>query len=87
MESVSLQLAKFLQKSGVTQVFTVTGGGAMFLNETFAGSLVKQVNSICREQACTNVVFERIITEVRVDLKLVNHIRGFFKRLITIYDN
>lgn len=30
MESVSLQLAKFIKKSGVTQVFTVTGGGAMF---------------------------------------------------------
>ena len=87
MESVSLQLAKFIRKSGATQVFTVTGGGAMFWNKTFAGSLVKQVNSICREQACTTVVFERIITEVRVDLKLVIHIRGFFKRLITIYDN
>jgi hypothetical protein len=77
MESVSLQLAKFLQKSGVTQVFTVTGGGAMF----------KQVNSICREQAYKTVVFERIISEIRVDSSLVIHIRGFFKRLITIYDN
>ena len=30
MESVSLQLAKLIKKLGVTQVFTVTGGGAMF---------------------------------------------------------
>tara|TARA_B110000091_G_C13505492_1_gene346140 strand:- start:237 stop:500 length:264 start_codon:yes stop_codon:yes gene_type:complete len=87
MESVSQHPANVRKKSGVTQVFNATGGGAMFWNKTFAGSLVKQVNSICREQACTTVVFERIITEVRVDLKLVNHIRGFFKRLITIYDN
>jgi len=87
MESVSLQLANFIKKSGVTQVFTVTGGGAILLNETFAGSLVKQVISIYREQAYTTVVFERIITEIRVDSRLVFHIRGFFKRLITIYDN
>ena len=87
MESVSLQLAKFIRKSGVTQVFAVADGGAMFLNETFAGSPVKQGNSMCREQAYTTVVFERIISEMRVDSRLVIHIRGFFKRLITIYDN
>ena len=87
MESVSQHPANVRKKSGVTQVFNATGGGAMFWNKTFAGSLVKQVNSICREQAYKTVVFERIISEIRVDSSLVIHIRGFFKRLITIYDN
>ena len=52
MESVSLQLAKFLQKSGVTQVFTVTGGGAMFLNKAFDDVYGDTICYMHHEQSC-----------------------------------
>ena len=35
MKTTSLQIARYLEKSGICRVFTVTGGGAMFLNRAF----------------------------------------------------
>jgi acetolactate synthase-1/2/3 large subunit len=52
MESVSLQLAKFIKKSGVTQVFTVTGGGAMFLNKAFDDVYGDTICYMHHEQSC-----------------------------------
>ena len=52
MDSVSVQLAKFLKQSGITQVFTVTGGGAMFLNKAFADVYGDMVCYLHHEQSC-----------------------------------
>ena len=52
MESVSLQLAKFIKDSGVKQVFTVTGGGAMFLNKAFYDVYGDSVCYMHHEQSC-----------------------------------
>ena len=52
MDSISLQLAHFLKKSGITQVFTVTGGGAMFLNKAFADVYGNMVCYLHHEQSC-----------------------------------
>jgi acetolactate synthase-1/2/3 large subunit len=43
---------KYLEKLGIKTVFTVTGGGAMFLNDACAGS--KIIKTVCNhhEQAC-----------------------------------
>lgn len=53
MESVSLQLAKFLKEAGVTQVFTLTGGGAMFLNKAFHDVYRDDVCYMHHEQSCS----------------------------------
>ena len=52
MESVSLQLAKFIKKSRVTQVFAVTGGGAMFLNKAFDDVYGDTICYMHHEQSC-----------------------------------
>tara|TARA_B100001142_G_scaffold104718_1_gene106725 strand:- start:9736 stop:11529 length:1794 start_codon:yes stop_codon:yes gene_type:complete len=43
---------RFLENLGIETIFTVTGGGAMFLNDACAGS--KKIKTICNhhEQAC-----------------------------------
>ena len=43
---------KYLENLGIETVFTVTGGGAMFLNDACAGS--KKIKTVCNhhEQAC-----------------------------------
>ncbi|MDC0088862.1 thiamine pyrophosphate-binding protein [Porticoccaceae bacterium] len=52
MDSVSLQIVKFIKKSGITQVFTVTGGGAMFLNKAFDDVYGARICYMHHEQAC-----------------------------------
>jgi len=51
MQNAAKQIAIFLKKNGIDQVFTVTGGGSMFLNKAFNDTF----NNICymhHEQAC-----------------------------------
>jgi acetolactate synthase-1/2/3 large subunit len=52
MQNVSDQLVRFLKSSGIEQVFTVTGGGAMFLNKAFHDVYKKNVCYMHHEQAC-----------------------------------
>ena len=52
MLNVSDQIAKYIKKKGVDQVFTVTGGGAMFLNKAFHENYGKSVCYMHHEQAC-----------------------------------
>ena len=52
MLNVSDQIAKYIKKKGVDQVFTVTGGGAMFLNKAFHETYGKSVCYMHHEQAC-----------------------------------
>jgi len=52
MLNVSDQIARYLKKMGVKQVFTVTGGGAMFLNKAFHDVYKKNICYMHHEQAC-----------------------------------
>lgn len=52
METVSLQLARFIQDSGIKQAFTVTGGGAMFLNKAFDDVFGDTICYMHHEQSC-----------------------------------
>lgn len=52
MKSVSQQVANFIKKSGVEQVFTVTGGGAMFLNHAFDEVYGDTICYMHHEQSC-----------------------------------
>ncbi len=50
--NVSDQIAKYLKKEGVRQIFTVTGGGAMFLNKAFHDNFGSNICYMHHEQAC-----------------------------------
>lgn len=50
--NVSEQIAHWLVAQGVKQAFTVTGGGAMFLNQAIGGSADMNCTFMHHEQAC-----------------------------------
>jgi len=52
MKRVSEQIAQWLVQQGVEQVFTVTGGGAMFLNQALGGHEGLRCTFMHHEQAC-----------------------------------
>lgn len=52
MKRVSEQIADWLAAQGVAQVFTVTGGGAMFLNQALGGHEKLRCTFMHHEQAC-----------------------------------
>lgn len=52
MLNVSDQIARYLKKRGIKQVFTVTGGGAMFLNKAFHDIYKENICYMHHEQAC-----------------------------------
>ena len=52
MKRVSERIADWLVDQGVEQVFTVTGGGAMFLNQALGGHNRLRCTFMHHEQAC-----------------------------------
>ena len=52
MKRISEQIADWLVQQGVEQVFTVTGGGAMFLNQALGGHGQLRCTFMHHEQAC-----------------------------------
>ncbi|MGJ0484900.1 MAG: thiamine pyrophosphate-binding protein [Methylomicrobium sp.] len=52
MKRISEQIADWLVRQGVEQVFSVTGGGAMFLNQALGGHEKLQCTFMHHEQAC-----------------------------------
>lgn len=52
MKRVSEQIADWLVAHGIEQVFTVTGGGAMFLNQALGGHEKLRCTFMHHEQAC-----------------------------------
>ena len=52
MKRISEQIADWLVGQGVEQVFTVTGGGAMFLNQALGGHERLRCTFMHHEQAC-----------------------------------
>jgi acetolactate synthase-1/2/3 large subunit len=50
---VSEQIADWLVRQGLEQVFCVTGGGAMFLNQALGGHAQLRCDFMHHEQACT----------------------------------
>ncbi len=52
MKRISEQIADWLVRQGVEQVFTVTGGGAMFLNQALGGHPGLRCMFMHHEQAC-----------------------------------
>tara|TARA_B100001093_G_scaffold518020_1_gene601405 strand:+ start:65 stop:1855 length:1791 start_codon:yes stop_codon:yes gene_type:complete len=52
MKNVSDQIAQFIKKKGIKQIFTVTGGGAMFLNKAFHDTFGSNICYMHHEQAC-----------------------------------
>jgi acetolactate synthase-1/2/3 large subunit len=52
MKRVSEQIADWLVRRGVEQVFSVTGGGAMFLNQALGGHEKLRCTFMHHEQAC-----------------------------------
>ena len=52
MTRVAEQIAQWLVQQGVEQVFTVTGGGAMFLNQALGGHQGLRCTFMHHEQAC-----------------------------------
>lgn len=52
MKRISEQIADWLVERGIEQVFTVTGGGAMFLNQALGGHPRLQCTFMHHEQAC-----------------------------------
>ncbi|NJD25036.1 MAG: thiamine pyrophosphate-binding protein [Betaproteobacteria bacterium] len=53
MKNISEQIADWLAEQGVTENFTVTGGGAMFLNQAFGSHPRIRSTYMHHEQACT----------------------------------
>lgn len=49
---VSEQIAQWLVRQGIEQVFTVTGGGSMFLNQALGGHSELRCTFMHHEQAC-----------------------------------
>lgn len=52
MKRVAEQIADWLVRQGIDQVFTVTGGGAMFLNQALGGHEGMNCTFMHHEQAC-----------------------------------
>ncbi|SMC29805.1 acetolactate synthase-1/2/3 large subunit [Andreprevotia lacus DSM 23236] len=52
MQRVAEQIADWLVEQGIEQVFAVTGGGAMFLNQAFASHPKLKCTYMHHEQAC-----------------------------------
>ncbi len=52
MKNVSDHIAQYLKKKGINQIFTVTGGGAMFLNKAFHDTFGSNICYMHHEQAC-----------------------------------
>lgn len=52
MKTVAEQIADWLVRQGVEQVFTVTGGGSMFLNQALGGHPGLRCTFMHHEQAC-----------------------------------
>tara|TARA_B100000989_G_scaffold297468_1_gene283327 strand:+ start:65 stop:1855 length:1791 start_codon:yes stop_codon:yes gene_type:complete len=52
MKNVSDHIAQYLKKRGINQIFTVTGGGAMFLNKAFHDVFGNNISYMHHEQAC-----------------------------------
>lgn len=52
MKNVSDHIAQYLKKKGINQIFTVTGGGAMFLNKAFHDVFGNNICYMHHEQAC-----------------------------------
>jgi len=52
MKRVSEQIADWLVRQGIEQVFTVTGGGAMFLNQALGSQAGLHCTFMHHEQAC-----------------------------------
>ena len=52
MKRIAEQIADWLVSQGIEQVFTVTGGGAMFLNQALGGHAKLQCTFMHHEQAC-----------------------------------
>ncbi len=52
MKRVAEQIADWLVRQGIDQVFTVTGGGAMFLNQALGGHEGMNCTYMHHEQAC-----------------------------------
>lgn len=52
MQRIAEQIADWLASQGVEQVFTVTGGGAMFLNQALGGHARLRCTFMHHEQAC-----------------------------------
>lgn len=52
MKRVSEQIADWLVRQGIEQVFTVTGGGSMFLNQALGGHAQLRCTFMHHEQAC-----------------------------------
>ena len=52
MKRVAEQIADWLVRQGIEQVFTVTGGGAMFLNQALGGHEALRCAFMHHEQAC-----------------------------------
>jgi len=53
MKNISEQIADWLTNQGITENFTVTGGGAMFLNQAFGRHPKIRCTYMHHEQACT----------------------------------
>lgn len=52
MKIISEQIADWLVDRGIEQIFTVTGGGAMFLNQALGGHAKLHCTFMHHEQAC-----------------------------------
>ena len=52
MKRIAERIADWLADQGVEQVFTVTGGGAMFLNQALGGHGRLRCTFMHHEQAC-----------------------------------
>jgi acetolactate synthase-1/2/3 large subunit len=52
MKRIAEQIADWLVRQGLEQVFTVTGGGAMFLNQALGGHEALRCTFMHHEQAC-----------------------------------
>lgn len=52
MLNISDQIARYLKKKGIERVFSVTGGGAMFLNKAFHDVYGNNICYMHHEQAC-----------------------------------
>lgn len=52
MKTVAQQIADWLVRQGIEQVFTVTGGGSMFLNQSLGSHSALRCTFMHHEQAC-----------------------------------
>lgn len=68
MKRISEQIADWLVRQGIEQVFTVTGGGAMFLNQAIGNHEKLRCTFMHHEQACAMAAegYARIINKPAV---------------------